>query len=82
MIAGFELPWQVRDQIAALERELRGHARDDRHRASIEQSLAAFKVELARMETEGVEEEHVTTNKAMGTTAHLGVPGVDRGRIV
>jgi hypothetical protein len=82
MVAGFERPWQVRDQIAALERELRDHIRDERHRASIVAQLAVFQAELERMEEEGVPEDEVTTNKAMGTTAYLGVPGVDRGRIV
>ncbi len=81
-INGFELPFQVRDHIQALERELRGHIRDERHRASIQQSLAVFEAELQRMIEEKVPEEHVTTNKAMGTTAYYGVPGVDRGRIV
>jgi hypothetical protein len=82
VIAGWERPWQVRDQIAALERELRGHIRDERHRASIEAQVKIFKAELKRMEEEGVPEDEVTTNKAMGTTAYLGIPGVDRGRIV
>jgi hypothetical protein len=82
MISGFERPFHVRAQIEALKRELRGPIRDDRHRASIEQSLVAFETELLRMEAEGVPEDEVTTNKAMGTTAYLGVPGVDKGLIV
>ena len=33
MIAGFEHRWQVEAQLGALERELRGHIRDERRRA-------------------------------------------------
>jgi hypothetical protein len=82
MIPGFEYPFHVRQQIEALNRELRGHIRDERHRQQIKASLAVFEKELARMIAENVPEEPVTTNKALGTTAYLGVPGVDRGRIV
>jgi hypothetical protein len=79
---GYERPWQVRAMLDALARERRGHIRDARHLASIEAQESAFRAELERMEKEGVPEDEETTNRAMGTTAYLGVPGVDRGRIV
>jgi hypothetical protein len=61
MIAGFEHRWQVEAQLGALDRELRGHIRDERHRASIKAQIKVFKDELARMDVEGdyVEPERV-----------------------
>jgi hypothetical protein len=79
---GYERPWQVRAMLEALARERRGHIRDERHLASIEAQEKVFKAELKRMEEAGVPEDEATTNKAMGSVAYLGVPGVDRGRIV
>ena len=79
---GFERPFQVRAQLVALARERRGHIRDERHLASIKAQEAIFEAELQRMIDEGVPDEEATTNKAMGTTAYYGIPGVDRGRIV
>jgi hypothetical protein len=81
-IAGFERPFQVRAQLEALEHERKSHIYDARHLAEIEKQEVLFRTELLRMEREGVEDEEATTNKAMGTTAYVGVPGVDRGRIV
>jgi hypothetical protein len=80
-IAGYERPWQIRAQLEAFKHE-RGHIWDARHLAEIEKGEALFQAELERMEAEGVPDDEVTTNKAMGTTRYLGVPGVDRGRIV
>jgi hypothetical protein len=53
MIAGFEHRWQVEAQLSALERELRGHIRDERHRASIEAQMKVFAAELERLDREG-----------------------------
>lgn len=57
MIAGFQHRWQVEAQLGALERELRGHIRDERHRASIETQIEIFAAELERMDREGDFEE-------------------------
>ena len=72
MIPGFELPFHVRAQIQALERELRGHIRDERHRASIKAQLAVFEAELQRMVEENVADEPEPGNKAWGTDAWRG----------
>jgi hypothetical protein len=56
-ISGFEHRWQVEAQLGALERELRGHIRDERHRASIEAQIKIFAAELERMGREGDYEE-------------------------
>lgn len=53
MIPGFERRFQVEAQLGALERELRGHIRDERHRAAIEAQIGVFATELERMEREG-----------------------------
>jgi len=52
-ISGFEHRWQVEAQLGALERELRGHIRDERHRDSIKAQIKVFAAELARMDREG-----------------------------
>jgi hypothetical protein len=72
MIARFEQPFHVRAQIEALNRELRGHIRNERHRDQIKASLAVFEKELARMVKEGVEDEPESGNKAFGTLAWHG----------
>jgi hypothetical protein len=65
VIPGYEFKWQVEDQIAALEREKRGHIRDARHLAVIDDQLEVFRAELARMEAAG-EDGPVDTNKNRG----------------
>jgi hypothetical protein len=82
MIAGYERPFQVRAMLEALARERRGHIRDPRHLASIEAQEAIYQAELDRMVAEGVPDEEVTTNKAMGTLSYVGIPGKDRGRLI
>lgn len=79
---GYERPWQVRAQIEALARERRGHIRDERHLASVAAQEAIFEAELKRMIDEAVQDEEATTNRARGTLRYLGIPGVDRGRLI
>ncbi len=81
-IAGFETPSQVRAVLEGLAHERRSHIRDARHLAEIEKQEALFRAELQRMEEEGTPEEEATTNPALGTLSYVGIPGVDRGRIV
>jgi hypothetical protein len=79
VIAGFEYRWQVEAQLGALDRELRGHIRDERHRTSIEAQIKDFAAELERMDREGdyVEPE---MPPGYGTLAWVGTQG--RGRII
>ena len=56
MIPGYERRDLVETQLGALERELRGHIRDERHRAAIQAQIKVFATELERMEREGDEE--------------------------
>ena len=56
-IAGFEHRWQVEAHLGALERELRGHIRDERHRASIQAQIEIYAAELERQDREGDYEE-------------------------
>jgi hypothetical protein len=43
--------------LGALAREKRGHIRDERHLAQIEQQQKIFQAELERMIAEGIEDE-------------------------
>jgi hypothetical protein len=78
MIAGFEHRWQVEAQLGALERELRGHIRDERHRASIKAQIKVFAAELERMDREGdyQEPERVVRQAAFAWIGEHGHPHV------
>jgi hypothetical protein len=78
MIAGFEHRWQVEAQLGALERELRGHIRDERHRASIEAQMKVFAAELERLDREGdyQEPERVVRQGAFAWIGEHGHPSV------
>jgi hypothetical protein len=78
MIAGFEHRWQVEAQLSALERELRGHIRDERHRASIEAQMKVFAAELERLDREGdyQEPERVVRQGAFAWIGEHGHPSV------
>jgi hypothetical protein len=52
-IPGYETRELCLAQIGALERELRGHVRDARHRAQIAESLKTFRKALKEIEAEG-----------------------------
>jgi hypothetical protein len=54
---GFETRELCEAQIAALERERRGHIRDARHLAVIDAQLDVYRAELARLEAEGEPED-------------------------
>jgi hypothetical protein len=49
MIAGYSSREQVEAMLAGLGRELRGHIRDERHRASIKAQIEVFAAELERL---------------------------------
>lgn len=53
MISGFETRELIESQLAALEREARGHTRDERHRAEIAAQIEIFKTALRDIEATG-----------------------------
>lgn len=80
MIAGYELRWQVKDMLAALEREKTCGNMTARRLEAIEAQERIFRAELERMETTDEGDEPVTTNPALGTLAYVGRAG--RGLII
>jgi hypothetical protein len=75
-ISGFEHRWQVEAQLGALDRELRGHIRDERHRASIKAQIKIFAAELERMDREGdyQEPERIVRQGAFAWVDEFGGP--------
>jgi hypothetical protein len=69
---GFETVELVQAAITALERERRGHTRDQRHRDQIAEQIKLFKRELKRLEDAPVDEGRRTGQSTLVKNASTG----------